>query len=587
MESEGNKSVKGARRRVDRQPNNRNSDKTPNAIKCMFLNADTLTNKIPEFQYLIREHNSHLIGVDEVLPKKFSRTINVDEFNLEGYEMVAHQNIIKNEGRGSLLYIRKDMNFKQLNLFKEQEQFDESIYVEIKLSGTHRLLCACMYRRGESSDENNTNLINNLQQISNQNYSHLLIMGDFNLTEIDWENCSSTNKNPNNINFQFAECTKDCYLYQHITEHTRQRGSDNPSNLDLIFSNEEDMISDIKIEAPLGRSDHSIIYFNFNSMTETSPPQFKTVYQKGDYEKLKNILSKHDWENLKQQSNDIDKQWDVFKNIFLDAENQCVPRKLTYVNGKLSKKFSIPLDKKTLAKIKKKNKLWGRVRKQLAEDEEKIRYNRLRNQIRGLTRKSKKIMEKEIAKNAKSNPKAFWKYSQSKLKTRSGIPDLVVEDDEDEPKYTKNDQEKTETFLRNFSSVFTIEPTDEMPHFDKRLYTNELNDINITENTVITKLNKLKTNKSPGPDKLHPRVLREVSDVIAKPLTIIFKNSIENKELPLEWKHANVSAIHKKGNKTHPLNYRPVSLTSIVCKILESIIIKRSHHLSYEGKQIV
>ena len=71
--------------------------------------------------------------------KKNSRTINVAEFNLEGYEMVAHQNIIKNEGRGSLLYIRKDMDFKQLNLFNEQEQFDESIYVDIKLSGTHRL----------------------------------------------------------------------------------------------------------------------------------------------------------------------------------------------------------------------------------------------------------------------------------------------------------------------------------------------------------------------------------------------------------------------------------------------------------------
>ena len=354
-------------------------------------------------------------------------------------------------------------------------------------------------------------------------------MGDFNLTEIDWENCSSTNKNLKNINFQFAERTKDCYLYQHITEHTRQRGSDNPSTLDLIFSNEEDMVSDIKIEASLGKSDHSIIYFTSNCTAETSPPEIKTIYQKGDYEKMKNILSQYDWENLQRQSDDINKQWELFKNIFLDAENQCVPRKLTYVNGKLSKKFSIPLDKKTLAKIKKKNKLWGRIRKQLAEDEEKINYNHLRNQIRGLTRKSKKIIEKEIAKNAKSNPKAFWKYSESKLKTRSGIPDLVIEDDEDEPKYTKNDQEKTETFLRNFSSVFTIEPTDEMPHFDKRIYANELNDINITKSTVITKLNKLKINKSPGPDKLHPLVLREVSEAIAKPLTIIFRNSIEKK----------------------------------------------------------
>ena len=52
--------------------------------------------------------------------KNFSKTINVEKPNLDGYEMVAHQTKIKNEGRGSLLYVRTDMNFKQLNLFKEQ-----------------------------------------------------------------------------------------------------------------------------------------------------------------------------------------------------------------------------------------------------------------------------------------------------------------------------------------------------------------------------------------------------------------------------------------------------------------------------------
>ena len=88
---------------------------------------------------------------------------------------------------------------------------------------------------------------------------------------------------------------------------------------------------------------------------------------------MKNILFKPDWENLKQQSKDINKQCGLLKCIFLDAGNQCVHRKLIYVNGKLSKKFSIRLDKKTLAKIKNKNRLWGMVRKQLAEDEEKIR----------------------------------------------------------------------------------------------------------------------------------------------------------------------------------------------------------------------
>ena len=72
----------------------------------------------------------------------------------------------------------------------------------------------------------------------------------------------------------------------------------------------------------------------------------------------------------------------------------------------------------------------------------------------------------------KANPKAFWKYAQSKLKTRAGIPDLVISDDEDdEPTFTKNEQEKADTFLKNFSSVFTVEADGEdMPFLGKRSY---------------------------------------------------------------------------------------------------------------------
>ena len=85
------------------------------------------------------------------------------------------------------------------------------------------------------------------------------------------------------------------------------------------------MVSDIKIKGPLGKSDHSIIYFTFNCTTETSPPEIKTIYQKGDYAKMKNILSEYDCENLQRQSDDINKQWEIFKNIFLDAETRVSP----------------------------------------------------------------------------------------------------------------------------------------------------------------------------------------------------------------------------------------------------------------------
>ena len=77
------------------------------------------------------------------------------------------------------------------------------------------------------------------------------------------------------------------------------------------------------------------------------------------------------------------------------------------------------------------------MRKNLASEEQKLRYRKLKNQIRRLTRQGKKLFEKNIARQAKSNPKSFWRYTQSKLKTKVGIPDLVNEEN-DPPTYTKN-----------------------------------------------------------------------------------------------------------------------------------------------------
>ena len=89
--------------------------------------------------------------------------------------------------------------------------------------------------------------------------------------------------------------------------------------------------------------------------------------------------------------------------------------------------------------------------------------------------------------------------------------------------------------------------------------------INITEDKLLKKLQKLKISKSAGPDGVHPRVLNELQVVIAKPLTMIFCTSVNTGTLPQAWKEANISAIVKKGCKHVSCNYRPVSLTSIAC----------------------
>ena len=81
-------------------------------------------------------------------------------------------------------------------------------------------------------------------------------------------------------------------------------------------------------------------------------------------------------------------------------------------------------------------------------------------------------------------------------------------------------------------------------------------------------LSKLKENKAPGVDGIHPKILNRCSSTVCLPLQKIFQMTLVDGSLPRDWKDANVTALHKKGSKSDVGNYRPVSLTSVPCKIL-------------------
>ena len=145
-------------------------------------------------------------------------------------------------------------------------QFEEACLLEIKLEGSDVMLFGCIYRsptQTSGSDENNNNLNALVHRLSdNKRYSHVCFTGDFNF-HINWHQWSTPFSSRSKEEL-FLETLRNSFLYQHVLEPTRRRGTNKPSTLDLVLTSEENQVSDLTYHAPLGKSDHSVLSFNFN-----------------------------------------------------------------------------------------------------------------------------------------------------------------------------------------------------------------------------------------------------------------------------------------------------------------------------------
>ena len=125
---------------------------------------------------------------------------------------------------------------------------------------------------------------------------------------------------------------------------------------------------------------------------------------------------------------------------------------------------------------------------------------------------------------------------------------------------TQNDEEKATVLAEFFNTVFTREPEGEIPNIQVKDVP-MMTQIHFTCEDVKLAIDNLKRDKAPGPEGFHPRIIKEAKNEIAWPLQIIFDLSLRQGKLPEDWKTANITAIHKKGDRKDPENYRPVSLT--------------------------
>ena len=270
----------------------------------------------------------------------------------------------------------------------------------------------------------------------------MIVLGDFNDAKIDWASYSTKNSN-----YKFHETTRDCFFQQYVKNSIRDSNSDNPSLLDLVMSN----TNNVSLLPPLGKSDHSTVEVLVNYSSNNSTDKVYLDYNNTDFDSMRKVFNDEFNVILKNFAdvNDQLSNLSYFKTPNIVRES-FIPRKKCFINSR----NHIKLDKTAKAKLRKKQRLWKQYLK-TKDTKTYTDFRRTSNQLRRLTRKSIKEKERNISDQAKTNRKCFWKYANRKRKYKVPIPNLYKCKAESKD-LVGTDTGKTEKFTRESNTEWDI-----------------------------------------------------------------------------------------------------------------------------------
>ena len=315
----------------------------------------------------------------------------------------------------------------------------------------------------------------------------------------------------------------------------------------------------------LQTGDHNIITFLIDvqpirDTTNKVVNNFKRADFLGAKEHLSNITWENEFANL-----DVNKSWDRLKHILKLIEDNYVPKRAV---KRYRKPMWMDKDKVAFRSCQRRNKM-RRINKQSKTAESLANYLSSVEIANNEKKRSRLDFEHKLGYNIKTDSKSLYAYVRSKSRSKDSAGPVL----DSTNNLIFEPHRIASTFNDYFTSVFTQENTDTLAQVEPMLDpSDEIADIEFSEEDVDTLLTKLKDNKSPGVDNIHSTMLKNLHSELKKPLYLLFRKSLDEGTVPNDWKMANVSPIHKKGNKKLTSNFRPVSLTSMVGKLLERLI---------------
>ena len=318
---------------------------------------------------------------------------------------------------------------------------------------------------------------------------------------------------------------------------------------------------------------------------ETNKPT-RPNWSKADTSGLINYFRSVNWARILLDQG-VEESWIIFRKILDDAVEIFVPSSTIRAAGQ--PKW---LTREVIRLVRRKKRAY-RLTRTHGTVENWTKYKSLEKEVIVKLRNAKRRMEKNLASSKETSAKTFANYIKSKSKTITGIGPLKSSNGA----LITDEKDMAEMLNSFFASVFTKDdPAENIPLRNIETAARLTNAV-FTRGKISEKIKGLKANSAPGPDGTSVKLLQTAREELIYPLLVLYERSLNSGIVPSTLKQAVVTPIFKKGTKGEAGNYRPVSLTSIPCKIFESImkdsimehllhnnLIKESQHGFMPGK---